>query len=299
MSTFGPPLTSIPAYILDEMTLTNPKRDGRLKKIARSDKRETAPRPNNPDAPTHVFLVTYRDRSKEMAKFNDVMPSILDEDIGKGKWSVIYIHQCNKWMFCRGSLFNLGFKEVCRRWPNDWKRIQLVLHDVDIYPNKPGVIDYNCGKPGVARHPYGVKRPNLGGTVGGICVLYGEDYNKVNGSPNFVGWGGEDVALWRRLNAAGVKIDESNFISREGPHPNVVDKDSHPNPRTQKFNLQLTDRRNLQRAMNEDLREPMKNSGLNSVLATRAELKAILPPDSAYHKSITMIDVEFEIMDLV
>lgn len=299
MSVFGPPLTSIPAYLLGDMTTTSPNRDAKKTQVARSNKRKTAPRPENPGVPTHVFLITYRNRQKEMARFNEVMPPILDEDIGKDKWAIIYVHQCNKWMFSRGSLFNLGFKEVQRRWPNDWRRIQLVLHDVDIYPTKPGVIDYNCGQPGVARHPYGVKRPKLGGTVGGICVLYGEDYVRVNGSPNFVGWGGEDVALCRRLTAAKVRIDESDFISREGPHPGVEDKDSHPNSRSQEFNLKVTDRRNLTRAMNEDHSQPLKNSGLNSILATNASLRSLLPPDSPYHRQVTMLDVEFEIMDLV
>lgn len=287
MSVFGAPPMSISSTVLDNMTLVPTNRRPGVKKSTSTT------------VPTHVFLITYRNRQEEMAKFNETMPPILDADIGAGKWKIIYVHQCNKWMFCRGSLFNLGFKEVCRRWPNDWRNIQLVLHDVDIYPTKSGVIDYNSSRPGVARHPYGVLRPNLGGTVGGICVLYGSDYAKVNGSPNFVGWGGEDVSLYRRLVAAGVKIDESGFISRDGPHPNVMDKESHPSEKSLGFNLGVTDRRNLIRAMKEDRGNPLNNSGLNSVIATRAELRALLPADSPYHSHVTIMDVEFQIMDLV
>lgn len=256
------------------------------------------PKPMSDTAPTHVFLVSYRDRKEEMANFNEVMPSILDKDIGTQKWSIIYIHQCNKWLFSRGSLFNLGFKEIRRRWPNDWKHIQVVLHDVDIHPTKSGILDYDCKQLGIARHPYGVLRPQLGGTVGGICILYGEDYARVNGSPNFLGWGGEDVALCRRLKAAGVTIDETGFIERRST-PDIVDKESNTDTDNNKFNLNVTDRRNLVRTFNEDHSKPMNNSGLSSILATRAELRALLPPDSPYYQQITMLDVEFDIMDLV
>lgn len=297
MSVFGPPLTSIPSYLLDEITLEPNHRRAGLNKKDINDKKNTAPKPENDSIPTHVFLIPYRNREAEMAKFNEVMPAILDKDIGK--WEIIYIHQCNKWLFSRGSLFNIGFKEIQRRWPNDWRLIQIVLHDVDIYPTKPGVIDYNCGKPGIAKHPYGVKRPNLGGTVGGICILYGEDYAKVNGSPNYVGWGGEDVALYRRLKATNINIDEDGFIDRDESHPDVVDKESNSNIRTRNFNLQVTDKRNLTRAMNEDNSNPFRNSGLSSILPTSAELKHIMPPESPHYKQITMLDVKFEIMDLI
>ena len=258
----------------------------------------SAPRPSDDNTPTHVFLIPYRDRKEEMVKFNETMPAILDKDIGVNKWCIIYVHQCNTWLFSRGSLFNMGFQEIKRRWPNDWKNIQIVLHDVDIYPTKPGIIDYDCKKMGMARHPYGVLRPQFGGTVGGICILYGDDYMRVNGSPNYLGWGGEDIALCRRLKAAGIKIDESGFIERR-TRSDIMDKESHPDKERQQFNLKVTDRRNLIRASNEDLADLKKNSGINTILATKAILRAVLPPDSKYHMLVTMLDIQFEIMDLV
>jgi len=268
------------------------------KEKEKTDKKKTAPRPSGSDTPTHVFLIPYRDRKEEMCKFNETMPSILDKDIGNGRWAIIYVHQCNTWLFSRGSLFNMGFQEVKRRWPEDWKNIQLVLHDVDIYPTKPCIIDYDCKDIGIARHPYGVLRPQFGGTVGGICVVYGEDYMRVNGSPNYLGWGGEDVSLCRRLKAVGIKIDEKGFIERRS-RSDIVDKDSHPDSDREKFNLNVTDRRNLTRVANEDMIDLTKNSGINSIFATKAVLRAILPPNSEYHKLVTMLDIQFEIMDLV
>ena len=130
--------------------------------------------------PTHIFLIPYRNRKDELKIWTQNMKKYLDNQLGEDKYQVWVIHQTDTKMFNRGGLCNIGFKEAVKRFPNDYKNIQFIIHDVDIYPTKQDIILYRTEKR-EARHPYGVLRPQFGGTLGGICIIYGEDYEKVNG----------------------------------------------------------------------------------------------------------------------
>ena len=203
--------------------------------------------------PTHIFIIPYRNREKELQILVDTLPNILYRD-GITNYQFFVIRQTDKKLFNRGMMLNIGFLEVKKRYPHNWKTIQLICHDVDIYPTKPNIINYNTIK-GKVNHPYGVLRPHLNGTVGGICIITGEDYNLSGGHPNFFGWGGEDIGMSRRCQAKGIIIDESKFIDRR-TSPFIVDPESHPTPKELKFS-QICDKRNLSKVFKENPAQPI------------------------------------------
>lgn len=43
--------------------------------------------------------------------------------------------------------------------------------------------------------------------------IKGEDFEKINGFPNFWSWGGEDNYMLKRVELAGLYIDRSNFFN--------------------------------------------------------------------------------------
>jgi len=202
--------------------------------------------------PTHIFIIPYRDREEELNTFIKTLPPILKED-GITNFKFFIVHQNDKKLFNRGMMLNIGFLEVKKRFPKHWRNIQLVCHDVDIYPTKSGVIKYETiiGK---VHHPYGVLRPQFRGTVGGICIIMGEDYFRSGGHPNLYGWGGEDVGMSRRCQARGIEIDETDFIDRR-TSPFVIDPESHPTEKELKFS-QVCDARNLKKVLTENPANP-------------------------------------------
>lgn len=202
--------------------------------------------------PTHIFLIPYRNRGDELNLFIKNIPPVLEED-GITDYKIIIIEQADEKLFNRGMMLNIGFLEVKKRYPKDWKYIQLVCHDIDIYPTKSGIINYNTIM-GYIRHPYGVLRPQFKGTVGGICIIMGEDYFRSGGHPNLYGWGGEDVGMSRRCQARGIQVDETNFINRRST-PFIVDPDSHPTVKDVKF-AQICDSRNLKKVFTENPENP-------------------------------------------
>jgi hypothetical protein len=59
---------------------------------------------------------------------------------------------------------------------------------------------------GVVKHYYGFEY-----ALGGIVVIKGSDFERINGYPNFWGWGNEDKVLQSRCEALGLVIDRSQF----------------------------------------------------------------------------------------
>ena len=168
-------------------------------------------------APERVFIIPYRDRAKDKELFIKNMTDLLGEDDPNnlagveglvslaGRAHFFFAHQCDHRPFNRGAMKNIGFLAVRSKYPNDYKNITFIFHDVDTWPSKKGMIDYTTTA-GIVKHYYGYKF-----ALGGMFAIKGADFEKSGGFPNFWGWGIEDNLMNDRCLATGLTIDRSNF----------------------------------------------------------------------------------------
>jgi len=127
--------------------------------------------------------------------------------------------QNNSFMTERASLFvekvnyesdinfmkNIGFIAMKQKYPNTYKNITFVFNDVDTMPFIQNFLPYETTS-GTIKHFYGFRY-----ALGGIVSVNGEDFEKMNGFPNFWSWGYEDNELERRANIHKINIDRSVF----------------------------------------------------------------------------------------
>lgn len=157
--------------------------------------------------PKRVFIVPYRNRVQHKFFFSKYMSFILEDC---DDYEIYFSHQCDARTFNRGATRNIGFLAVKNKYPEHYKDITFIFNDVDTIPfNK--IFDYQTYK-GVVKHYYGYKY-----TLGGIVVMKGEDFEKINGYPCFWGWGMEDNCLQKRCEANNILIDRSNFYNIGSP----------------------------------------------------------------------------------
>jgi hypothetical protein len=127
------------------------------------------------------------------------------EDIPKTDYEIYVIHQNDTRKFNRGAIKNIGFLYIKNKYPKYYKQMTLVFNDVDIFPLRKNYLDYITTK-GVVKHFFGFNY-----ALGGIVSIVGEDFERINGFPNFWAWGYEDNLIQTRIVNAGITIDRSNF----------------------------------------------------------------------------------------
>ena len=154
------------------------------------------------NTPTLVFIVPYRDREKHYKLFSSAMKDIL---VNAPPYKIFYVNQKDTRGFNRGAMKNIGFLAVKNMYPNDYQNITLIFNDIDTMPSKDTILNYETTR-GVIKHFYGFDH-----TLGGIVSINASDFEKLNGFPNFWGWGYEDNLLQTRAKNAGIVIDRSVF----------------------------------------------------------------------------------------
>ena len=155
------------------------------------------------DIPKIIFIVPYRNREQHQLFFSKQMKYVL-EDISNYK--ILYIHQKDKREFNRGAMKNIGLLVIKDLYPNDYKNINLVFNDVDTMPFTKNFLNYFT-KPNIVKHFYGFRN-----TLGGIVSIMANDFENINGFPNFWSWGYEDNELQNRVLHHKITIDRSQFI---------------------------------------------------------------------------------------
>jgi hypothetical protein len=157
--------------------------------------------------PKRVFIVPYRNRVQHKFFFSKYMSFILEDS---DDYEIYFSHQCDARTFNRGAAKDIGFLAVKDKYPNDYKDITFIFNDVDTIPfNK--IFDYQTNH-GVVKHYYGFKY-----ALGGIVVMKGADFERINGFPCFWGWGMEDNTLQKRCDGYGLKVDRSVFYEIGSP----------------------------------------------------------------------------------
>jgi hypothetical protein len=167
---------------------------------------EPTPEPTPEENPPKIiFIIPYRDREQQQKFFDYHMKRIL-EDYSPSDYKFIYAHQADTREFNRGAMKNIGFLYAKSLYPKSYKKITFVFNDVDTMPYNKNFIRYETIS-SVIKHFYGYTF-----TLGGIVSITGEDFEKINGFPNFWAWGYEDNALnLRVMNTVGLTIDRGQF----------------------------------------------------------------------------------------
>jgi len=151
--------------------------------------------------PKRVFIVPYRNRIQHKYFFCKYMSFLLEDN---KDYEIYFSHQCDARTFNRGAIKNIGFLAIKNKYPDHYKNITFIFNDVDTIPFYK-IFDYQT-TPGVVKHYYGYKY-----ALGGIVVMKGADFEKVNGYPCYWGWGMEDNTLQKRCEMHNLVIDRSNF----------------------------------------------------------------------------------------
>ena len=154
------------------------------------------------NAPDIVFIVPYRNREPQKKVFENVMPTLLEDY----NYKILFIHQKDKRAFNRGAMKNIGFIYVKEKWPDSYKKMTLVFHDIDFMSYYKDQFNYTA-KRGIVKHFFGYRW-----TLGGIIAIMAEDFERVNGFPNIWTWGLEDNILQKRCIKAGYGVDRSKFL---------------------------------------------------------------------------------------
>lgn len=160
-------------------------------------------------APEIVFIVPYRNRPQHKFFFSNYIDVVMQNT--NMSYEVYFSHQCDARAFNRGATKNIGFLAVKNKYPNDYKNITFVFNDIDTIPFA-NFFHYKTTK-GTVKHFYGFDY-----ALGGIVALNGEDFETINGFPNFWGWGMEDNVLQKRCENYGLVIDRSQFYPIGSPY---------------------------------------------------------------------------------
>jgi len=159
------------------------------------------------NVPKHVFIVPYRNRVQQKFFFSKYMSFLLEDN---NEYEIYFSHQYDLRSFNRGATRNIGFLAIKNKYPEHYRDINFIFNDVDTIPfNK--IFSYET-KPGVVKHYYGFNY-----ALGGIVVIKGGDFEKINGYPCFWGWGMEDACLQKRCQRNGLIIDRSEFYNIGSP----------------------------------------------------------------------------------
>jgi hypothetical protein len=158
--------------------------------------------------PKKIFIVPYRNRPQHKFFFSKHMSFILEDEMDNCE--IYFSHQCDGRTFNRGAAKNIGFMAVRNKYPDHYKQMTFIFNDVDTIPFHK-VFDYDT-VPGVVKHYYGYEY-----ALGGIVVMKGSDFERINGFPCYWGWGMEDNALQRRCMHYGLQIDRSHFYKIGSP----------------------------------------------------------------------------------
>ena len=149
-----------------------------------------------------VFIVPYRNREPQKKVFENVMPTLLEDY----NYKILFIHQKDKRAFNRGAMKNIGFIYAKEKWPDSYKKMTLVFHDIDFMSYYKDQFNYTAKKR-IVKHFFGYRW-----TLGGIIAITAEDFERVNGFPNIWTWGLEDNILQKRCIKAGYGVDRSKFL---------------------------------------------------------------------------------------
>jgi hypothetical protein len=148
-----------------------------------------------------ALIVPHRNRIEHL---KELLTRLASYDLKGNILDVYLIDQNNSDKFNRGLLLNIGFYLASKL-----KYDRYLLHDVDSYPDEllfPQYFQFLDDTVHFAAPALGYKY-KYEDFLGGVEGFTEQDYITINGYPNnFLGWGGEDDALYDRLAAEKITV---------------------------------------------------------------------------------------------
>jgi len=168
--------------------------------------------------PNIIFIIPYRNRPQHKYFFLNYMTQTILSPTNKinnannstDKIEFYFSHQYDQRIFNRGAMKNIGFLAVKKKYPNHYKNMTFVFNDVDTIPFA-NIFNY-ATVPGTVKHFYGFTY-----ALGGIVSVCGSDFERINGFPNYWGWGMEDKVLQNRCLKHSIQIDRGQFYPIGSP----------------------------------------------------------------------------------
>ena len=159
-------------------------------------------------------------RKKELAGWIENIRLVMKKNLGI-LYKIYVIEQADTKEWNRGALYNAGFQTAATddhsylfiNCNTDYRIPEESLPDEFFYHND-GFLDL---------HGYD-------GGLGSFCAFYADAYEKCNGFPNdFWGWGGEDTAIKKRIEFAGISIHRpqnlyQKWLKENREHPRDFSK---------------------------------------------------------------------------
>ena len=133
----------------------------------------------NKKIPHTIFIIPYRNREENKKQFEiffyhlKIYNKWNDDDV-----KLFYAHQKDDRPFNRGATKNIGFIAMRDEYPDDYKDITFVFHDVDTMPVSADLIPYTAEK-GKISHYYGYVY-----SLGGMFAIKGDDFEKIEETKN-------------------------------------------------------------------------------------------------------------------
>lgn len=162
--------------------------------------------------PDKVFIIPYRDRAPQQVVFLRVMPWILEGQ----NYQILFIHQYDKRPFNRGAMKNIGFSYVKAKWPEDYRQMILIFHDIDYMAWRKGQFQF-WTMPGTIKHYLGFPK-----SLGGIFAIMGADFERINGFPNIWTWGLEDNIIYGRALRGRLYVDARERLHVEKDTKDII-----------------------------------------------------------------------------
>ena len=218
-----------------------------------------------------VIILPVRNREENLKEYLEKMIPIFNyQNID---YKIFVIEQSKNNRFNKGKINNIGFLEALKENKNNTR---FLFNDVDNYPLKRDLIDYNTKIKGV-HHFFGSPK-----WLGGFFMTDKNTFQKVNGySNNYWGWGGEDKDLLHRINSKNIFVDRSVFFKRDRKNNKVI-KDDIGEER---------DRNNNYRKINIEQQTKYKMNKINEGL-NNCEYKILKKYNMNEDKNITRILVD-------